>query len=185
MRSRRGLRLAALPLLGLLAVDPASAQTSASYKLSETTVDDGGDPRNAAILTAAHFHIGLDSVGDTVVRAALTSASFRIDAGFVGRYPPPGEVAGFAFSNKTTLGWNPERSVGKYEVYRGQLSSLPGTYGACFAAGLTVETVAAGSNPAPGQGYFYVVTARNRLGEEGPKGYRSDGTVEGNPSPCH
>jgi hypothetical protein len=89
-----------------------------------------------------------------------------------------------AFSDRSTLQWSPERSAGTYELYRGALSTLPGSFGACLTSDLAVETATDASSPLTGQGYFYVVTARNRLREEGPKGYRSDGSEEGNPSPC-
>jgi hypothetical protein len=40
------------------------------------------------------------------------------------------------------------------------------------------------STPSVGQGRFYLVSARNRLREEGPKGYSSNGIEQANPSPC-
>lgn len=38
--------------------------------------------------------------------------------------------------------------------------------------------------PSAGTGFFYLVTARNRLDEEGPKGFQSLGVEEPNPDPC-
>ncbi|HEX4826187.1 MAG TPA: hypothetical protein VFV19_17945 [Candidatus Polarisedimenticolaceae bacterium] len=162
----------------------AAAQTSASYKLSETAINDGGNP-TATTLASAHFHVKLDAIGDGVVGSGLTSASFHADTGFVGRYRPPGEVTSLTWSGKTTLQWNPERSIGKYEVYRDLLTALPGgAFGGCLASELTAESATDASTPVTGQGWFYLVTARNRLREEGPKGYRSGGIEEANPSPC-
>ena len=172
-----------LLLLGLVHA-PATAQSSASYRLAEATVDDGGNPGNGGKPTAPHFHVSLDAVGDSLVRAGLASASFHMDAGFVGRYPPPGEVPGLQFTASSILQWSPEISASEYETYRGLITSLPGSYGGCFAGGLTSVSASDGSSPPLGQGYFYLVTARDRLGEEGPKGYRSGGADEGNPSPC-
>ena len=185
MKLRHSVRCVTLAAIAAGAMPlPATAQTSASYKLTESTIDNGGDPNQGSTLASTHFHIKLDAIGDAVVGAGLASASFHADAGFVGRYPPPGEVSGLAFSGKSTLQWNPERSTGTYELYRDALSTLPGSFGACFTSDLSVETAMDPSSPSVGQGYFYLVTARNRLREEGPKGYRSDGTEEGNPSPC-
>jgi hypothetical protein len=168
----------------LLAVVPAAAQTSPHYKLTEASINDGGDPGNGGRPAAPHFHLSLDAIGDDLVGAGLASASFHLDGGFVGRYPPPGEVQGLRVDASSMLQWNPELSAAEYEMYRGLMATLPGTYGACFAGGLTSVNVSDASTPPVGQGYFYLVTARNRLGEEGPKGFRSDATEEGNPSPC-
>jgi hypothetical protein len=181
----RSLRLVILaPLFGLLAVHSATAQTSSSYRLSEASINSGGNPRNSGTIASAHYHISLDAIGDGVVGAGLASAAFHLDAGFVGQFPPPGEVTGLRFGDPTTLLWSPERSAQRYEIYRGTLSTLPGTFGTCFANDLSLVTATDASIPGSGQGFFYMVTARNRLGEEGPKGFASNGTEEGNPLPC-
>ena len=176
--------LLAAGLAGALGCLPAEAQTSASYKLTEATLNNGGNPLFGAHPVSASFRITLDAVGEGVVQSGAASASFRLDAGFVGRYGPPGEVSGARFPNKTTLAWDAEPWGHRYEVYRGTLGSLPGTFGACFANDLTQPTASDASSPSVGQGQFYLVTARNRLREEGPKGFRSNGTEEGNPAPC-
>ncbi|HET8947434.1 MAG TPA: hypothetical protein VFQ07_10660 [Candidatus Polarisedimenticolia bacterium] len=188
---RRGslILLVAAGVPGLLVSSaPALAQSSASYRLQETSLNNGGDPRNGAALTSAHFHIRLDALGDAALRSGLASASFHVEEGFVGRYAPPGEVAGLLLTDTpahvTTLQWNPEPRADRYEVYRDLLSSQPGTYGVCFAGDLAVPVSTDASLPAPGTGYFYLVTARNRLREEGSKGFTSTGQVRGNPLPC-
>jgi hypothetical protein len=87
----------------------------------------------------------------------------------------------------TTLRWAPELSAEWYEIYRGTIASLPGTYGTCFAGDIlasVANSAADPANPPAGEGFFYLVTARNRLREEGPKGFGSDGALEGNPLPC-
>ena len=176
-------KLLPLTAIVLLAATHATAQTSASYKLTESTINAGGDPQNGVILSSPSFHIKLDSVGDVASSASLASASFHVSGGFVGGYPPPGQVMGMGL-NGATLQWTPEPSAGVYEVYRGLMSSLPGTFGTCFAGNVSGPTITDASPPPAGQAYFYLVTVRNRLGEEGPKGYQSNGTLEGNPSPC-
>lgn len=171
-------------LLATALLRPALAQTSPSFKLTESTIDAGGNPLQGSRLTSAHYHVKFDAIGETVVRVGLGSASFHMDGGFVGRYPPPSEVKGLRFSNRTTLRWNPERSIGRYEVYRGGIASLPGSFGTCFASGLASETTNDAASPAKGAGYFYIVTARNTLLEEGAKGYQSSGAEESNMAPC-
>jgi hypothetical protein len=173
----------AIVLVAALAAPSAMAQTSASYKLTESTINSGGDPGNGVILTSSHFHIKLDSAGDGLVGAGLGSASYHMSGGFVGSYPPPGEIMNVSL-NGSTLQWDPEPSAGVYEVYRGPLSTLPGTFGTCFAGNVSAPMITDSSSPPTSQAYFYLITVRNRLAEEGVKGYQSNGTPEGNPSPC-
>lgn len=188
------LRLAPLPVVlwCVFAAAPAVAQTSANYKIRESAVNNGGNPQGAAGLVSPSFHLKLDAIGDGAVSTGLQSASFRLDAGFIGGYAPPGEVQDLVLRPHailpgfTTMNWHAEPSVGVYQIYRGTLASLPGTYGTCFAANISGVSTghSDGAIPPVGQGFFYIVTARNRLGEEGPKGYRSNGTIQANPSPC-
>jgi hypothetical protein len=163
----------------------AQAQTSASYKLTEFTFNNGGDPQNGSSAASASHKIRLDAIGDAVTATALSSASHHMDGGFVPDYPPPGEVKGHLFSSKTTLTWSPEKSVGSYDVYRASISSLSGLgYGVCLQNGLAAESATDASTPSAGQGYFYLVTARNLLGEIGTKGSASSGIERANAAPC-
>ena len=181
--ANRSIRRALLGMfLGVVAAVPAWAQSSASYKLQEATVNGGGDPASGVALASAHFRISLDAIGEGAVRVGLVSASFHLDGSFLGRYAPPGEVSGTRFSDATTLQWNAEPSAGVYEVYRG--TSLPGTYGTCFASNLTATNVTDATIPSVGGSFFYLVTARNRLSEEGTKGFSSNGTQRPNSLPC-
>ncbi|RMG43381.1 MAG: hypothetical protein D6718_12385, partial [Acidobacteria bacterium] len=130
--------------------------------------------------SSASYRITLESVGEGLVGTGLSSASYRMDGSFAGAYPPPGEVRGLRFASRTELRWDPERSVGTYDVYRDAVSSLPGgQYGVCWQSGLADEKATDVEAPPPGTGRFYLVTARNRLQEEGPKGDRSDGSERG------
>ena len=159
------------------------AQTSASYQLTESVFNAGGNP--APVLTSTSYQVTLDSVGDSVSGGILTSASYSNSPGFPSAYPPPGEVATVTFSNKTTLTWTPEGSTGTYNLYRGLLSDLPGNYGACkLPANIAGETTTDTDTPASGQCFFYLVTAENRLAEEGTKGKDSAGAEHPNPAPC-
>lgn len=175
-------------LVGALTAASAAAQSSASYKVQDGTINNGGDPRNIPALSSGHFHMSLDAIGDGAVRSGLAGASFHLDTGFVARHPPRPEVTGLILTPlgfpETQLQWNPLPSAISYEVYRGTISTLPGTYGSCFAGGLASTSTTDTALPSVGQGFFYMVTARNAFGEEGPKGFRSNGLEQANPLPC-
>jgi hypothetical protein len=163
----------------------AAAQQSASFKLEEQSFNVGGHPRDGVILVSTNFRIGLDSIGESLASPLATSTSFRMGRGFVSAYPPPGEVLGLSFADEITIGWETEGSVGTYAIYRAATSTLPGlAYGACLDSSLTNESYTDLDEPLAGQSYFYLVTARNLLGEEGTKGYDSSGAERANPAPC-
>jgi hypothetical protein len=177
-------RSAALACVLVLATG-ALAQTSPSYRLTESVLNAAGHPASGVVLSSAGFRVTLDAVGEPVLTRRLAGSSFHLEGGFVFVYPPPGEVLGLDLDDSTTLTWLPEASLGLYNVYRGSTEALPsGTNGACYRAGLTVETAGETAVPEPGRIFFYLVTAVNRLGEEGTKGLASDGSVRPNPDPC-
>lgn len=168
-----------------LAFLPAFAQQSVSYRIREFVVNEGGHPNQGSSLVSSSYHLKLDSIGDGLNAQSLRSGSFRSDAGFAGRYPAPGEAQGLAYTDKSTMVWRPDRSVGTYNVYRGTVESLPGlAFGTCFARALPGETVTEANEPPEGSGWFYLVTAENRLWEEGTKGSQGSGVPRGNPAPC-
>lgn len=171
--------------LALLLVSPALAQESSSYKLNDHTFNAGGNPSDGIVLNSTSYKITLDALGDSVAGRNLTSASYQMDGGFVTDFPPPGEVHGLGFTDSQTLTWNPEKSIGVYNLYRGPFSSLDGTaYGTCDEQGIAVNTTTE-SDPVPsGGGYFYLVTAENRLGEEGAMGTQSTGAERPNADAC-
>ena len=171
-------------VVALVLATASIAQESPSYKLKEHVFNAGGNPDGGAVLVSAGFHVKLDAVGEAVSGSSLGSPSYHMDGGFVLAYPPPGEVRNLRFSNKTTLLWDPERSAGYYDIYRDLLSTLPGNFGACLQHDIAAETAVDAGTPGVGTGYFHLVTAENRLDEEGTKGFRSNGTERGNPAPC-
>lgn len=174
----RGIGIAILAVLAL--GPPAAAQQSASYELSEHSFDSGG-----GVMTSTSFKLTYDAIAETAVSRGLASASFGMDASFGSAYPPPGEVAGIRFTGKDTLVWSPEKSLGTYDAYRDRISNLSGLgSGACWQAGLTTETASDYEKVPSHDGYFYLVTASNRLEEEGTKGYQSGGTERRNDAPC-
>src|SRR5262249_42890621 len=176
-------------LIGLIAaltasVGIAAAQTSASHKLTEYTFNAGGDPLGGSFAASASYRMKLDAVGDGLSAAGLTSASLKLRTGFVSDYPPPGEVMHLVWTDSQTMTWHPEPSVGSYDLYRGLVSTLPGPFGSCFQSGIASETWTDATVPATGTGWFYLVTAKNRLSDEGTKGFQSNTPERGNPSPC-
>jgi hypothetical protein len=173
-----------LPLLPLLA-PPATAQTSASYRLEEQVFNAGGHPEGGAVMSSASYWVSLDSIGEGIVGPGMSSASYGMDGSFGGAYPPPGEVLGLRFTDAETLVWDPERSVGAYNLYRDRLSALTGLgYGNCEQRDLAGETATVPDLPPATDGFFYLVTAENRLGEEGTKGQDTWGSERPNSGPC-
>lgn len=163
----------------------ALAQSSPSYRLEESTLNAGGHPRGGLGLTSASFLVSLDAVGEAPIAPMLGSAGYSMDVGFARCFPPPREVRQLAISgNKATLVWAPERSVGMYRVYRGDLTGLPVDYGACPIASVGIESVPLHGTPDVGQPFFYLVTAENALLEEGIRGYDSAGASRVNLASC-
>lgn len=164
-----------LLLLVVLAFCLATAQESPSYKLDEGVFSLGGNPLRGAILASASYRMTLDSLGEGAVSVGLGSTSYLMDASFALRYPPPGEVMHLRFPDRETLNWDPERSIGVYHLYRDDVCEQPDLPG-----------VSASVSESPGAGalYSYLVTAENRLAEEGTKGYRSDGSERPNEDTC-
>ena len=179
---RRVIAIALVCLFGTMI--PCAAQTSASYSLTESLFNSGGSPQQGAILASSSYRVSLASVGDTPNVSALVSSSFRLDGGFVSANLPPGEVAGLGITTGTDIVWNTERSAGTYNLYRNLVGSLPGDYGACYQSALQVTSWIESENPPAGTGWFYLVTATSRLGEEGTKGYSSAGIERSNTAPC-
>jgi hypothetical protein len=165
----------------LFAAVQAPAQSSANYQIEQGTFNNGGNP--VPELTSASYRVTLDAIGDGLAATNLTSGSYEMDPGFPPAYAPPGEVLNLRFTSKTQFGWNPEPSVGAYNTYRGDLGVFTG-YGLCLHTGLTATSDTDAQTPAAGAGYFYLVTAENRINEEGIKGFNSGGTPDPNPAPC-
>jgi hypothetical protein len=172
--------------IGVLCCAPALAQSSASYELEEHMLNAGGNPSHGVVLAAPSFRLSLDAVGDPIASlgGAGSSASYRLEGGFATAFRPPGEVLGLRFPTHTTFTWSPERAAASYAVYRSTLDQRALSTGDCFAPQVIGEAAADTDQPPVGVGYFYLVTGRNRLGEEGTKGFRSDGAERANPNPC-
>ena len=164
----------------LLSSAAAAAQQSASYRIEQSTLNSGGHPSNEGILTSAAWRITLDAIGDGPRRAELGSASFGSSSSWIAGLAPPGEVTGLEFLDDVTLAWGPERSAGSYNLYRGLLGNIGGLlYGGCVGQNLTATSTTDADAVPASNGFFYLVTVENRVGEEGTKGFRSDGIERG------
>ncbi len=171
------MRWQSIVITGLLVASPALAQTSAGFDVSEHAFNAGGHPSAGVTLSSASYRITLDAIGDTVAGRQPASDSYRVETGFIAAYPPPGEVQGLDWIDPSTLVWNPERSVGNYNLYRDSVGNLPGAgYGICAQQQIPGETTQDTAPVAANSGRFYLVTAENRLAEEGTKG--ASGGVE-------
>jgi hypothetical protein len=167
-----------------LAHGSAFAQASAGYKVTESTFNNGGDPSNGSFAASSGYHVRLDALGGVTADRGLSSPGYHADGGFVAGFPPPVEVLNLKWTSSSTMVWDPEKSVGSYALYRGLVSTLPGGFGTCLQSNLISETANDPAIPPFGAAWFYLVTARNALAEEGTKGHRSDGLERPNPAPC-
>ena len=171
------MRLVLPVLVALATFFPVPAQQSASYAVESAATNSGGHPTQGVEMTSGSFRVSLDAIGDAVLVSDIASASLLSGSGFVGRYPPPGQVGGLFFTDNQTLNWSAERSAGTYNVYRETISQLTGLqFGTCRQQGLAgVSATDTDAVPA-GDGYVYLVTVRNRLNEDGTKGFQSNGS---------
>ena len=158
-----------------LLVIPAFAQQSANFKLTEQVLNAGGHPSGGVVMASASFKVTLDALGESVVQGGMASASFRMNAGFATAYsPPPGEVVNLVFADTQTLNWSAVQGDFVYDLYRDDTRD---DYGNCEQRDLPVPLAIDTSEPAVGNAFFYLVTVKNRLWEEGTKGFRS-GEIE-------
>lgn len=170
----------------LAATSPELAQESTSYRLNENALNAGGHPDQGTVMSSTSFRITLDATGDPLATPSLASASFTMQSGTIASGRPPGEVAGQVFlGDSATLQWDPEPSAGTYRVYRGLLSARSATnYGSCHQQGIVAISTTDNEAPPAADGYMYILTVENILGEEGTMGYTSALTERPNTAPC-
>lgn len=165
-------------LATFLAVGTVQAQTSADHRLEEWVFNAGGNPLDGAAPASAAHRLSVDAIGDAMQVGSSTSASHGLTVGFPWLYAPPGEVLQLMLGEGDGLRWQPEPSVGVYNLYRGAIAALDGVgYGGCSERGIVGTSTVDADLPAPGAGFFYLVTAENLLGEEGTPGSRSSGAT--------
>ena len=168
------IRRVILTVLFMSAAVLLNAQQSADFKIEQGTFNNGGNP--SPELASANYMMTLDSIGDGVAATGMTSADNQVDSGLPSDFRPPGEVANLLFTDTSTITWDPEPSVGSYNLYSGDITTLPGTYGTKVQSGIVAANTTYSENPDPGQCVYFIVTASNRLSEEGTKGTDSSGT---------
>ena len=171
----------------LLVTVPVLTQESANFKIETASFNAGGRPASGVVAESASFRLSLDAIGDGVLGSGLTSAGLSLDGGLVESFSPPGEVANLRFTDATTLRWDADPSTGDYGVYQGSVSKpFDAGFGSCAQPPppINAPTATVASVPTAGHALFYLVTARNRLAEEGTKGFRSSGAQRPNPAPC-
>ena len=147
------------------------AAEGSPVEVSEFTFNAAGHPVGGVVPTSAEFRITMDALGDGVAGNEMSSSSYRVTGGLPNAFPPPGAVENVRFPAHADLSWDPEPSAGQYAVYRGDIAdlSLPGPFGDCFVAPVTATSAIDTTEPSSGEGFFYLVTVANRLGEEGTK----------------
>lgn len=160
------------------------AQESAHYQIEESVLNAAGHPADGVAMTSGSFRLSLDALGDPLASGALASSSFAIGGGFASAYPAPGEVGTLRFTDARTLVWTSAPSAGDYDLYRGTLAKPQLDFGACLQAGITGTMAIDPGTPPPLTGWFYLVTVRNTLREEGPMGTTSAGAPRSNNAPC-
>lgn len=160
-------------LLPALASAPALVQQSASYMIKGAVLNSGGQPLDGAVASSPSFFLRPDAVGEGVVSANLTSASYKLSAGFVQSFPTPGEVDDLNFDDIVSLSWDLEAMAAHYHLYRaGPMGAPAGVapVGECLLGNVTATTATDPEAPAPGRAYFYFVNAVSCIGAEGPDG---------------
>jgi hypothetical protein len=163
-------------LLSALLTLPALAQSSSSYRVEESVFNYGGHPSQGTAPASVNYRISSGSIGENMVATSLASASYGIDSGFGSAYRPPGVIMDLRFISDDVLQWTAHRAAGSYNLYRDDLSGIGG-YGSCFQPGLSSPSASDTEAPLSGAGFFYLATVRNRLHEEGGKGWDSSGVM--------
>lgn len=159
--------------LGFLLGGAALAQESAHFVIKGAVINAGGDPSSVMVPASASFALRPDSIGDAIVDPSMTSSSFRMGAGFVMSFPPPGEVVNLRFNDSVTLLWDPQPLARSYNLYRtGEMGPSAGVPPSadCDQSDLLAATATDSDLPALGHGFFYLVTAVNVIRLEGPDG---------------
>jgi len=183
MKALATVSAAGLALL-LAAAHPLRAQESAHYRLNEAVFNAAGHPAQGATLASGSWRLSLDALGDPLAAGSLSSPSFVVGAGIAPSHPAPGEVGLLRFLDPQTLTWTSAPSAGLYDLYRGVLAKPQSDYGSCLQSGITATTATDAAIPPPLTGWFYLVTVRNDLGEEGTMGRTSAGALRPNTAPC-
>ena len=114
----------------------------------------------------------------TILLATLLSfTALAVDPG-----PAPNEVQNLRFDSKVDLSWDALPAGTRYNLYRGNLATLPNS-GGCLVQEVSPPGATDSATPSVGQAFFYLASGTTGL-VEGTLGFRSDGLERVNLSPC-
>lgn len=180
---KKTMRAIALASALVLSAGAVRGQSSPSYRLTDHVFNQGGHPAGGVHLASAGFRMSLDSVGEGIASPVSSGATLEARSGFGACYAPAAEVGAVRVSSdRVTFFWSPDRAASDYRIYSGTLDELPGSYGTCRMTGVQGTQAPLPEIP-ESSGYFYLITARDLLGEEGTKGTDGNGHPRGS-LPC-
>ncbi len=162
-------------LVALMACGSVLAQESTSFKIKSAVLNAGGRPLDGTASSSASFMVRPDAIGDPVVTHAAVSegGSFRLNAGFVQAFPPPGEVRNLEFIDPVTMTWDADPLAMHYHAYRaGPMGTATAVtpVGHCLQADVIGPTTMETAIPPPNLAFFYTINAVNCTGIEGHEG---------------
>ncbi len=161
-------------LLLLLAGGAAMAQSGANWSVEDHSFNSGGTPvEGDTPLSPSGWELTLASIGDATRPVTAAGLSYSVTVGFGSAFEVPGEVMNLVFTTAQTISWDADSSADQYNLYRDDTSD---GYGNCEEQGLLAVTTTDASAPTPGNTFHYLVTASNRVAQEGTKGFQTDMT---------
>jgi CTP:molybdopterin cytidylyltransferase MocA len=162
------------PQDGNLQIDPVFADAAGgNYQLGSLSplVDIGPDP---AAFTGTPC---TDITGGPRLRDGDGDGIAKLDYGAYERLNPdpgPADVAHVRWLTRTSMSWDAVAAASLYHIYRGALSALGYAYfGDCrddLDANLSDTSLFDGELPAPGTGFFYLITAEDAANRESSLG---------------
>ena len=161
------------PSTGARAAPHPQTPASPGFHISASSFSASGS--EGVVLTSTGFRLTLMAMGEAApTPGVLAGTSFRMEGGLACGNTPPGEVQGLRFSDADHLSWLPHAPAIAYHIYRDAQ---------CLDT-REVETSVDTTTPPSGDVFHYLITAENRLSEEGTTGFESSGAVRPTPNAC-
>ncbi|MEM7246552.1 MAG: hypothetical protein AAF533_14465 [Acidobacteriota bacterium] len=167
-------RVVVLLSLTLTVADVAHGQVSSGYRQLEQDLSSGGPSTGTSTLSSTSFQVTLEVAGTGRSGQLLSSPSHRVGDGLTWAAVPPSEVSELRCT-LDGLRWDLAPYGDTYTLRRGLLSELADGYGDALAWDIVGSRSDDDTLPPPGDGFFYLIGATSRLGEEGPLGRDSRG----------